>query len=256
MRWRSNDATTGSRNALKVLAYGISTTGIVLGGSLIYANYNPSFRYKIGEYIPGFGKLADVSADKWVHIVDIIKPRPSDKIGLKKESGAVLESPMPSSKPNEIKKHTPPFDGETVFKAPVERKAAAAIQTVKPFDAKESSPEVPESLPSIVEATTDMNIKTHLSPSANGTSTKDSTGIESVESSNIDTSAQKGEEFPVLLGERHDVSKPVELTTVVDPEVVSAFTHKYFLVIYYACSLHSQACQQRKQWLLKRKSVV
>ena len=90
--------------------YGVSTAGLMIGGSLVYANYNPSFRYKIDKYIPGFAGLADFAADKWVDIIDTIKPNSTEKVGLKKDLGSI------SAKPSETKKHTPSVESVVVSK--------------------------------------------------------------------------------------------------------------------------------------------
>ena len=102
-RWQSNKPPAGGLNVLRVLIYGASTTGLVIGGSLVYANYNPSFRYRADEYIPGFAQLADFAADKWVDIIDTIKPKPTEKVGLK-DFGSKFDSKLSTAKQNVAEK--------------------------------------------------------------------------------------------------------------------------------------------------------
>lgn len=93
-RWQSAGTPVGGPTTLRALVYGVSTAGLVIGGSLVYANNNPSFRNKADEYVPGFARLADFAADKWVHVSDTVKPTSVDKVGLKKDLGSKLDSKL------------------------------------------------------------------------------------------------------------------------------------------------------------------
>lgn len=104
-RWQSTGTPSNGLTTWKALVYGMST-GLVIGGSLVYANYNPSFRNKADKYVPGFARLADFAADRWVDISDTVKPTSVDRVGLKKDLGSQLDSKS-SSHQNNIKKPTP-----------------------------------------------------------------------------------------------------------------------------------------------------
>ena len=90
-RWQSAGTPVSGPTTLRALVYGVSTAGLVIGGSLVYANYNPSFRNKADEYVPGFARLADFAADKWVNVSATVKPTSVDKVGLKKDLGSKLD---------------------------------------------------------------------------------------------------------------------------------------------------------------------
>jgi hypothetical protein len=82
------------------------STGLVIGGSLVYANYNPSFRNKADMYIPGFARLTDFAADRWVDISGTVKLTSTDRVELKNDLGSQLDSQSSSHK-NNTKKLTP-----------------------------------------------------------------------------------------------------------------------------------------------------
>lgn len=70
---------------VRLAVYGLTTTGLALGGTLAYANYDPRFKENANSYVPGFSALADFAADKWVDFTDYINPKQSPNIGLKGE---------------------------------------------------------------------------------------------------------------------------------------------------------------------------
>ena len=76
----------------------MSTAGLMIGGSLVYANHNPLFRSKADEYVPGFARLADFAADKWATVKDTVKPTAVDRTGLNKDLGSKLDSKLSNHK--------------------------------------------------------------------------------------------------------------------------------------------------------------
>ena len=91
-RWQSTGTPASGLTTLRALVYGMSTAGLVVGGSLVYASYNPSFRNKANEYVPGFARLADFAAGIWVGVSDAIKQKTAGKVGMKKDLGSKLDS--------------------------------------------------------------------------------------------------------------------------------------------------------------------
>lgn len=88
----------------RLLGYGLTTAGLTLGATLVYANYDPIFKNTVNIYVPGFTSLADSAADKWVDLVDYINPKQSPSVGLKGERekvkvGPIFEPVKPKSKP-------------------------------------------------------------------------------------------------------------------------------------------------------------
>ena len=69
----------------RLAVYGLTTTGLALGGTLAYANYDPIFKKSADSYVPGFSALADFVADKWVDFTDYVNPKQSPNVGLKGE---------------------------------------------------------------------------------------------------------------------------------------------------------------------------
>lgn len=59
---------------------------MVFGGTVAYANRDPSFKQHIDTYVPGFGVLADYVADKWTVLHNIVVPK-TTRIGIKSEPG-------------------------------------------------------------------------------------------------------------------------------------------------------------------------
>ena len=69
VRWQQTSAPGGGgTSATKVLLYGVTGTGVCAAATVAYANYDPAFKNRVNEYVPGFGKLSDFVADKWVSI--------------------------------------------------------------------------------------------------------------------------------------------------------------------------------------------
>ena len=56
----------------RLITYTVAGAGLVLGGSIVYANYDPVFKNRLDQYIPGFGSLADSAADMYVGVVDSV----------------------------------------------------------------------------------------------------------------------------------------------------------------------------------------
>lgn len=54
--------------------YTITASGLAVGGALVYANYDPVFKNRVNEYVPGFAQLADTAADLIVNRMDSIYP--------------------------------------------------------------------------------------------------------------------------------------------------------------------------------------
>ncbi len=74
----------------------------MIGGSLVYANYNPSFRNKADMYVPGFARIADFAADRLVDISGTVKLSSTDRVELKNDLGS-----QSSNHKNNTKKRTP-----------------------------------------------------------------------------------------------------------------------------------------------------
>ena len=102
-RRQSTGTPSSGLTTWKALLYGMST-GLVIGGSLVYASYNPSFHNKADKYVPGFARLADFTADRWMDLSDTVKPTSVDRVGLKKDLGSQLDS---LSHENDTKKPIP-----------------------------------------------------------------------------------------------------------------------------------------------------
>ena len=58
-----------------MLILGLTASGVAVSGGLVYANYDPIFREKVNDYIPGFAGAADYVADKWIDFVDYFNLR-------------------------------------------------------------------------------------------------------------------------------------------------------------------------------------
>lgn len=85
VRWQSSTASKGS-GVLKKVAIGAGVAGgAAAGGMLVYANYDPVFRNKVDEKIPGFASCSDKASDVWVDMTDYFNPKPGDH--KKKEEG-------------------------------------------------------------------------------------------------------------------------------------------------------------------------
>lgn len=229
-RWNSTGSSAGSLTAMRVFVYGVTTAGVVVGGSLIYANYNPSFRYKVGKYIPVFAGLADHAADKWVEVVDKIKRKPSDNVGLKKDFESVLESRMQSAKKAE--------DSEMCTPSVVVSKTIKQDENLLPSkeksslesDTKESTPQVSESQSSSHKTSSAVkDVPISSSKESSEESIKDTTDVaiagESVPSSSQVVSILKEKELSALIDEKQDVVVECQSESVPEPKVVS--THMY-----------------------------
>ena len=46
--------------------YTLTTSGLVVGGALAYANYDPVFKHQADDILPGFTRWADTAADLFV----------------------------------------------------------------------------------------------------------------------------------------------------------------------------------------------
>ena len=239
---------------MKVLVYGLSTTGLVVGGSLTYANYDPSFRYKVEEYIPGFASLADFAADKWVDMVDTIKPRSTDKVGLKKDFGSVSESKLPKPKQTRIEKqagvNTPSVEGGGVSKTPKEEDSmftskesshSSSVTKVTMTNSKEQvslqsttkelSPQATEFLSSNKEAAADEVVNS-LPPAPSSkesgeTSINETTKVASKEGSKSSkrvAEEPKKEESSMVVDEKPIVIvEPQQDEVPINPDIVSDF---------------------------------
>ena len=63
---------SGGSGASRIITYVTAGSIVVVGGGLAYANYDPVFKLKIDQYMPGFAKLADSAADSYVTLVDSV----------------------------------------------------------------------------------------------------------------------------------------------------------------------------------------
>ena len=216
-----------------MLVYGVSATGMVLGTSLVLANYNSSFRFKVDEYIPGFARSADFAADKWVQVVDAVKPKSTDNVGLRKDLGSVLESRMPSRKQTKTETQTPPVEMPTGSDTPTEEKA-----TVQPkeahkeerSDANELTADLAESKSSINE-TSDKDIETIL-PTKESTEPSVTLSTDVVHGESLKSSSNKEDvqekEASAAVGESHNLiveSQPDPAQYAVDSEIVNTSTY-------------------------------
>ena len=199
------------------------TTGAVVGGSLIYANYDVSFRYAVDKYIPGFAGLADRAADTWVGVVDSIKPKPSYKVGMNKDVGSVIGSRMPSTKKTEAEKSTPP----TVASKPAKEKSDAAPpskegEPIETFT-KEIVPHVVSESPSVHETTASKDVPpTAPSKDSSEEATKDTTDLtvsERVQPSSQVVRVQEEEDLSAVKKENVVESKPDSIPS----EIVSSY---------------------------------
>lgn len=66
----------------------MAISGTAAGGVLAYGNYNPVFRNRVDQIVPGFGALSDKAADVWVNVTDYFNPKP---VGTKKKDELVIE---------------------------------------------------------------------------------------------------------------------------------------------------------------------
>ena len=89
------------RRGVRIIVYGLTTTGLALGATLAYANYDPGFKEDVNKYVPGFAALADFAADRWVDLVDFVNPKQNASVGLKteKERVKMFESIKPKEDP-------------------------------------------------------------------------------------------------------------------------------------------------------------
>ena len=108
----------------RLAMYGLTTTGLALGGTLAYANYDPGFKDKVNSYVPGFASLADFSADKWVALMDSVNPKQSPNVGLKGEKDKVKMGPI------KVKREaTAPEDAEPVAVQPQRKEKEKLVVT-------------------------------------------------------------------------------------------------------------------------------
>ena len=89
------------RRGVRIVVYGLTTTGLAVGAALAYANYDPGFKEDVNTYVPGFSALADFAADRWVDLVDFVNPKQNTSVGLKteKERVKMFESLKPKGDP-------------------------------------------------------------------------------------------------------------------------------------------------------------
>lgn len=81
-----------------MLALGLTASGVVVSGGLVYANYDPSFRVKVNDYIPGFAGAADYVADRWLDVVDYFKSKTSSSVDKQSDKSELVFS---ENKPTE-----------------------------------------------------------------------------------------------------------------------------------------------------------
>ena len=72
--------------------YTLTTSGLVVGGALAYANYDPVFKLQADDILPGFARWADTAADLFVDRTGNLKsPAPVGRRGSEGVAGG-LES--------------------------------------------------------------------------------------------------------------------------------------------------------------------
>ncbi|CAI8036592.1 hypothetical protein GBAR_LOCUS20494 [Geodia barretti] len=79
-RYQSTKQSTGGRKGFRlgrVAVYTLTTSGLVAGGALAYANYDPVFKNQVDEFVPGFSRWADTTADLLVERTGYPRPVPS-----------------------------------------------------------------------------------------------------------------------------------------------------------------------------------
>ena len=215
-RLQSNSATT---SGLKFLLYGVSTTGLVVGGSLVYGNYDPSFRYKVDGYIPGFAGVVDLAADKWVELVDKIKPRSSDKVGLNKDSVGFVS--MPDTTKSETKKvalqtgnTNPPQSPKTKSRVSSSTDSTETYKKLRPLqnsDAEKEPRQVTQTLQlSVDEVSTNERVKDDPPPLSTSAVT-DTTKIEGRRSGELSNEGVQKEE--VVTEDNEAVASDSQLTS-------------------------------------------
>ena len=65
IRWQQTGSASGGRSsAIKLLFYGSTGLGATAAGVIAYSSYNPAFKDKVNEYIPGFSKFADSVSER------------------------------------------------------------------------------------------------------------------------------------------------------------------------------------------------
>lgn len=128
---------------VRLAVYGLTTTGLALGGTLAYANYDPIFKENADSYVPGFSALADFVADKWVDFTDYINPKQSPNIGLKGERPKAKGDIDPVGPKKETAKTK--ISEQTAPHSQVKRRDEAVIEqtgtppVVEPSDKQQSS---------------------------------------------------------------------------------------------------------------------
>ena len=79
IRWQSSAPTPKNSRVFRNISTVVVASGVVTIGVLSYANYNPVFKNRVNETIPGFSALVDEAADVYVSIKDYFNPKPLQK---------------------------------------------------------------------------------------------------------------------------------------------------------------------------------
>ena len=65
IRWQqTGSAGGGGSSAIRLLVYGTTGLGATATGLIAYSSYNPAFKDKVNEYVPGFSKFADSVSER------------------------------------------------------------------------------------------------------------------------------------------------------------------------------------------------
>ena len=137
------------RSSLRVLVYGLGAGSLVVGGSLAYANYDPAFRNQVSDYVPAFGTASDYVADKWVELVDAVRPQSSSGnvgLGRKEVSTGVVTPPRPSSGTS-MQKENPVKGKESVASTQEQPKPKARVIKIEPQQQDTAAPSPPKTTP-------------------------------------------------------------------------------------------------------------
>ena len=87
---RSNVGKKSGFRVGRFAVYTLTTSGLVVGGALAYASYDPVFKNKVDEMVPGFAQWADTVADLFVDRArSTWPPAPAGKSG---ERGSRFDS--------------------------------------------------------------------------------------------------------------------------------------------------------------------
>lgn len=130
----------GSLRVGRLITYAVAGSGLVLGGTIVYANYDPVFKNRLDQYVPGFASLSDSAADTYVALVDSVGlgrkrgDHEREKVGLGLEKKDVhLGSVTGERRKGKVKEKVP-------TSPPVEKVSGKTEQQVAPPEREETAP--------------------------------------------------------------------------------------------------------------------